>query len=242
MPFLWDEPALVVAHRGSPREAPENTLASFRAAKAAGAPAIELDVRLTRDGEVVVLHDATLGRTVEGEGSVEEMDAQELLRRDAGAWFSPAFRGERVPRLSEVFREVPDILVNVEIKPDALNAELLPKRVLEVVQDAHALERVLVTSFDPHLAVEYAKRAGRPAGGLSAFPLEPGDLEGLEHLSLMAVAADALDEGTLSTIRAAGKHAYAWTVNDLDLAAALVRRGVHGIITDRPRETLARLA
>src|SRR5690606_12934395 len=92
----------IVAHRGSSAEAPECTLASIRRAIAAGATAAEIDVRTTKDGALVVLHDATLNRTTNGTGAVNERTLAEVRALDAGSWFDPKFAGEKVPTLAEV--------------------------------------------------------------------------------------------------------------------------------------------
>jgi glycerophosphoryl diester phosphodiesterase len=91
----------IIGHRGAPRETPENTLASFRRAFELGADAIELDVRLSRDGAPIVMHDATLERTTDGADSVSQRTLAQLKRLDAGSWFDPKFRGERIPTLEE---------------------------------------------------------------------------------------------------------------------------------------------
>ena len=108
-----------IAHRGASRCAPENTLAAFEAAIRQGVDAIELDVRLTEDGVPVVLHDDTLDRTTDGQGPVDALSYQLLRRLDAGAWFGSAFRGERVPTLTEALECARGRCgVNVEIKVD----------------------------------------------------------------------------------------------------------------------------
>lgn len=104
---LADQSALmgveqVVAHRGSSLDRPENTLASFRRAIEAGATTVEVDVRTTRDGHLVVLHDATLDRTTTGSGRVRDLTLDEVRQFDAGRWFDPKYAGERVPTLKEI--------------------------------------------------------------------------------------------------------------------------------------------
>lgn len=218
--FEWAVVPRVIGHRGSPREAPENTLASFRAAWAAGARAFELDVRLTKDDALVVHHDAQLGRIVGGAGFIEALPRAQL----------PA----AVPTLAEVLRALPDALVDVEVKADALNAEDVPRRVREVVEDARATERVLVTSFAPELADAYAAASGRPAGYILPFPPDAGDLDAWPRLSFVALAADAVVEEALALAKERGSRLLAWTVNDIEDARALLAAGVEGIITDRP--------
>ncbi len=105
---------LAVGHRGTVRFAPENTLAAFRKAIELGLDLIEMDVRETKDGHLVIMHDATVDRTTNGKGQVAELTLAEIKRLDAGSWFSPQFAGERVPTLDEALaalagRALPDI-------------------------------------------------------------------------------------------------------------------------------------
>src|SRR2546422_27504 len=107
---------------------------------------IELDVQLTRDGEVVVLHDWTLDRTTTGTGAVRERSLAEIQALDAGAWFGDTFGGARVPTLGEVLAAV-GLPVNVELKP--VGDDGLEAQALAVVESAGALERIVFSSFDP---------------------------------------------------------------------------------------------
>ncbi|MCS7313960.1 MAG: glycerophosphodiester phosphodiesterase family protein [Bryobacterales bacterium] len=101
VPFYdWPGP-LVVAHRGASRYAPENTLAAFRKAIELGADLIEFDVRETKDGHLVIMHDDTVDRTTDGEGRVSDLTLEQIKKLDAGSWFGPQFKGERVPTLEE---------------------------------------------------------------------------------------------------------------------------------------------
>ena len=100
-------PPYVIAHRGISARAPENTLASFAlAVNSPGIDMVELDVRLTRDEEVIVLHDRTLQRTTTGNGIARKYSLQELSKYDAGSWFEPAFQTERIPTLRQVLQLV----------------------------------------------------------------------------------------------------------------------------------------
>ncbi len=92
----------VIAHRGLAKRAPENTLAAFLAAGAAGAHAVELDVHMSRDGALIVMHDEAVDRTTDGSGQILDLSSSEIRRLDAGSWFGEAFVGERVPLLEEV--------------------------------------------------------------------------------------------------------------------------------------------
>lgn len=231
----WRRPPRIVGHRGAPEDAPENTLDSFRQALVQGATAVELDARLTADGEVVVHHDRELGRTVAGDGAVEDATSADLRSRDAGSWFHPRFAHARVPTLDEVLGALPPTtLVNVELKPDAWNAETLPAAVHGVVEAHGALDRVLATSFDAGLATAYAALARRPAGLILGVEPDEGDVADWPLLGVFAVRHELLDEAALDLLRGAGKTVLAWTVNDAARAARLLDRGVAGVITDRP--------
>src|SRR5215210_2384008 len=146
-----DEWPVNLAHRGASSLAPENTIEAFRLALEAGAGGLELDVHMTRDGHIVVIHDATVDRTTSGTGAVSELTIDELRGLDAGFDFSPdggstrPYRGResRVPTLEEVLREFPGVAVNIDIKAGSSDIEAA---VLEVLREANALDRVLVVS------------------------------------------------------------------------------------------------
>lgn len=222
VPFAWDAPPRVVGHRGSPREARENTSESFRAASAhEGVRAVELDARLSADGEVVVHHDAELGRVLAGDGAIEAMKAEDLVARGA-------------PRLADVLALGSALLVNVELKGDGERAGELPARVHEVVKAAGAEDRVLVSSFDHELADAYARLADRPGGMILPFAPDPADLGAYPRLAFVMLAEDAALDEVIAACRDAGKRVYVWTVNDEKRAAGLLAAGAVGVITDRP--------
>lgn len=221
MPHAWDRPPRVIGHRGSPHEAPENTIPSFLAALDAGAGGVELDARLTRDGRVVVHHDAALGRVVPGEGLVEDLDLARLP--------------PEVPTLDAVLRALPErARVNVEIKADGRDAARFPRLVADVVAHAGAAERVLVTSFDAELAARYHDLTGQPVGVILPFPIVPDDVAqwtGAKHVML---AWDAALPEVVAPLRAAGHQVAVWTVNDETDALTFLDAGASSIITDRP--------
>ena len=208
----------VIGHRGAPREATENTLASFEAARRAGVRAVELDARLAADGIVVVHHDAELGRVIAGEGRIEALAAPALVEKG-------------IPLLSAVLA-LP-LLVNVEIKSDADNARELPRRVLDAARRADAVERVLVTSFDHELADEYARLSGDPAGMIVPFPPDE-ELASFPRLRYVALGVDAALPETIDACRRAERRVMVWTVNDEPTARAVLAMGAHAVITDRP--------
>lgn len=148
---------LVVGHRGAPGYAPENTMASFEKALELGADLLELDIQLSRDGELVVMHDADVSRTTDGQGRIAEMSLAEIRQLDAGAWFGARFCGQRVPMLTEVLAwakgRTPLV---IEIKRRLRPVPGIEKKLLEALHDHEMLDDVMVTSFD-HLSVKLVK-------------------------------------------------------------------------------------
>ena len=138
---------LGIAHRGASGRAPENTHVAFAAALALGAEAIELDVQLSADGELVVIHDETLERTTDGTGPVGDRTAAELAALDAGSWFAPEFRGERIPLLADVIAQLRDhVTLNVEIK-SARDLGVIEPKLAALVAAERATERIVFSSL-----------------------------------------------------------------------------------------------
>jgi glycerophosphoryl diester phosphodiesterase len=245
------------AHRGASARAPENTLEAFRLAVEAGAGGLELDVHVTRDGEVVVIHDASVDRTTDGSGAVAGMTLAELRDLDAGYRFSPdrgstfPFRGRglRIPTLAEVYEEFPAASVNIDIKEPQPGAE---EAVLRVIQSAEAAERSLVVS-DDHAVVRRFRRlsGGRISTGASRLEIATFYassrlcLERLVHPPYDALQVPVDYRGiSLVTLRfvvaahSRGARVDVWTINDPDEMRRLLDLGVDVVMTDRP-ETLA---
>jgi glycerophosphoryl diester phosphodiesterase len=152
----------VCAHRGHSAGAPENTLPALVAAAERGATVAEIDVVLTREAEIVLMHDEILDRTTDGRGRVAGYDLAELRRLDAGAWFGPAFAGTRVPILAEALAVARrhGLGLLVEIK-ERRRVDLMIDRLAEVLAAEGAIEEVLVISFDhPSLLRVQARMPG----------------------------------------------------------------------------------
>lgn len=162
----------VVGHRGACEVAPENTLASFERAWRDGADIVEMDVRLSADGQVVVFHDATVERTTDGVGEVASMTLAELKRLDAGRWFAPRFAGERVPTLREVFDWAAGkigLLLELKYSPYGSYEPYLVPAVLDVIEDAGIAEQVATISYQPRAMRQLKALApGIPAGPMTS--------------------------------------------------------------------------
>jgi glycerophosphoryl diester phosphodiesterase len=242
-----------LAHRGASALAPENSLEAFRIAVEAGAGGLELDVHMTRDGHVVVIHDPTVERTTSGKGAISEMTIDELRALDAGYGFSPdggrtrpyRGRGVRVPTLEEVLEEFPGVAVNIDIKAAYPGVEAA---VLQVLRETDAWGRALVVST-PYATV---KRFRKISGGhisTGASRWEIGVFYFLSRLRLerlLSPSYDALQVPlrhrgiplvTPRFVRAAharGVRVDVWTINRADEMRRLLALGVDVIMTDRP--------
>ena len=213
---------LLIGHRGAPGHAPENTLASFRAAVAHGVDGIELDVQLV-DGQLIVMHDQRLEKTTNGRGRVAETSFAALRQLDAG-------NGERVPTLDEVLALVPDrLLVNVELKTAGTAA--VAARRLDGEQ-----RPLLVSSFDhAELGRFHALCPSVPCAPLARH-WHPGlrrtvDAVRAAHLNL---ADRAATPARLEAARSWGVDCLIFTVNDARRAAQLRDWGAGGVFTDYP--------
>lgn len=223
---------LLVGHRGAAARAPENTAAAIRAAARAGAHMVELDVQMTRDGRLVLLHDRRLGRTTSGTGTVRAARYRELAQLDAGAWFHPRFSGERILLAAQALRLARRrrLWVNLELKRTARRERLLlaVKRLLRRL----GTRRLLLSSFDPALlrplgphrraliASRQADRSLRQAARLGCVAWHP-------HHALLTPAR-------ILRAHQAGLRVHAWTVGRAALARRLLRWGVDGVFSDDP--------
>jgi glycerophosphoryl diester phosphodiesterase len=230
--------ALVIAHRGASGTRPENTLVAFRHAETLGAHMVELDVQLSRDGAVVVIHDWTLGRTAGARGRVASRTLAELQKLDAGAWFAPEFIGERIPTLQQVLDAI-TLPINVELK--ARGDDGLEARALEVVEAAGAHDRVVYSSFHPESLVRLRRRS--PSAAIAVLTSDRRlaralRLAGRVGATALHIRKDGVPPDEVRTAAAQGLEIRAWTVNDPAEFARLEEAGVSGVFTDFPERFL----
>ncbi|MFO0997997.1 MAG: glycerophosphodiester phosphodiesterase family protein [Alphaproteobacteria bacterium] len=235
----------VIGHRGASRRAPENTLAGIRMAARLGIAWVEFDVRLTADGVPVLFHDAMLERTTNGCGAVVAHGLEPLRRLDAGAWFGPAFRGERIPTLKEAI-EVLDELglgANVEIKPEEGRGAEAGRAVLSVLARHWPRKRPypVVSSFDwSVLATIAAEAPGWPLGLLMARPhREWRAWANRVKAATIHCGARGLDKRAISTLKRARLPLVLYTVNGIARARQLLAWGADSLISDVPDRLLA---
>jgi glycerophosphoryl diester phosphodiesterase len=220
----------VFAHRGGAKLGPENTIEAFDRGLETGADGLEFDVRLSRDGEVVIMHDATIDRTTGGRGQVGAFSAEELSR-----W--------RVPRLREVFERYPQAACIIELKD---NSDALARRVVELVREHRATDRVAIGSFyvgplraarrlEPRIPTGAAKPEIRLAlygsyAGLTPFWASYRALQVPERSRARRVVSRRF----IRSAHAAGVVVQVWTVDEERDIRRLLAWGVDAIISDRP--------
>ena len=237
---------LNIAHRGNSSRAPENTLAAFTAAAAAGAGMIETDLQLSADGTVVLIHDDTLNRTAGRDGRVADLTASELQSADAGSWFSQDYAGERVPVLADLVDFAaghPELGWLLEFKgewnPDQVAAAAEPLR------DAGLAGRCVLQGFSPRTVRSLQAAAPDIERGLLIM-MQPAPGEEHQLLRFLSETATGYcnphggilrsSPQLVSTLQAEGVRICTWTLNEPSLWGTAAAAGVDGIITDRPAE------
>ncbi len=234
----WPPP--VIGHRGAAGEAPENTLAGLRCAHSFGCQWVEFDVRITADGEPVLLHDDRLERTTNGQGKVRELPLAAIRRFNAGAWFDPLFACEPVPTLTEVIGVLSELGLgaNIELKSerrDAVTTALAVTKVLSQSWPSH-LPAPLVSSFSVE-AVEVARDyAPAFARGLLIRTVTAARIRRAAALGCTTINVDhrCLRPAIVAELREAGYSVMAYTVNDAARARELWGWGVASIFSDFP--------
>ncbi|WP_418275085.1 glycerophosphodiester phosphodiesterase [Isoptericola jiangsuensis] len=238
---------LVVAHRGYAAVAPQNTLASFEAAWRTGAPALELDVRLTADGVPVVLHDATVDKVTDGVGAVGDLDAATVRSLDAGSRFSRHLAGQRIPTFAEVVDFLmlrPGLDLLCEYKGTWTADQLAPT--IATLDAAGLAGRVLVQGFSRATVTALREAAPHLPRGLLCDAVPPDLLAAATDRGAVtvnpSVAAVLADPALVARAHDAGLRVMPWTANEPSEWAGLCAAGVDAIITDRPGELRGWLA
>ena len=234
---------LVIGHRGASREAPENTLASFRLAFEQGADGIEADFRLSADGEIVCLHDDSTGRTAGTDLRVAETSWQELRRLEVGGWKGEAWRGERIPSLTEVLACLPaDKRIFIELKS---GLQIIARLAATLAGAGVAPQRVRLLAFSAELILALKERLpDYRACWLTDYlwrgtwhPSPQQVLDTLRRCRADGVASRSrrvLDAPFVAALRAESREIHVWTVDAAAEARRLASLGVDSVMTNRP--------
>jgi glycerophosphoryl diester phosphodiesterase len=232
---------LICAHRGASAHAPENTLAAFRLAVDHRADAVELDAKLTLDGEVIVIHDTTTDRTTNGKGRVRDYTLAQMKALDAGSWKGPEFAGEPIPTLAEVFEAVGEkLMINVELTNYATLNDTLVEKVIDLVRHFRLQKSVFFSSFS---AINLLKAQRLAPEIYSAILTLPG-YQGWLYRSVVGqwITPKAIHpyytdvtEAFVKKQHALNRRIHTWTVDPPEEIQRLIRIGTDGIITNDPR-------
>ena len=248
----WDFPPgslplpLIIAHRGDVTNAPENTIRAFQKALELGADGIELDVRLTKDDQLVVFHDRRLERTSNGNGPVNLSTLDEVRALNAGSWFASEFAGERPPTLDEVFESLPaDFLINVEMKVIMKGMRLIAHKVAEVVRRHGRWDSTLVASFNPIALWELRKIEAKIIRGYiwsrrHPFPIRSRIFSPLVQADWYDPANDSYNTKLHRKFQLRGARVLAWDLDfDRDMERMVGAR-LEAIVTDSLEDMLDR--
>ena len=231
----------VIAHRGYSGKYPENTMLAFEKAAEAGCDEIELDVHVTKDGQVVVCHDEVLGHAVDGEGVVKDHTWEELRRMNAAKLYPQLTEFERIPLFEEycAWAAGQNITTNVELKTGGYYYEEIEEKTAEIVKRYGLQERVMFSSFN-HVSLLRIKQLlpececgaliGRSGIGNAGYYCSRYGFE-CYHPDHTGVTDEILEN-----CRRYGIKINAWTVNDMDDLAKAYERGYAGVITNYPLE------
>lgn len=243
-----DRPASVeiVGHRGASYDAPENTLAAIKLGWEQQADAVEFDVYLSKDGQIILSHDADTKRAAGVDKKVVEQTYQELRRLDVGAWKDKKYTGERIPLLSEALATIPkgkrvfiEVKCGPEIVPELQRVLAVAKRptsetaVISFNKDVVAASKKTLPECKVYwiVSVKKDKQTGEWNHSVDSLIQTAKELHA-DGLDLSA--CDLIDRGFGDRVKASGLELLVWTVNDVKVAHQMIAAGVQGITTDRP--------
>ncbi len=224
---------IITAHRGFSAAAPENTLPAFQLAIDQGCERAELDVQMTKDGVVMVTHDANLRRCTGRNQNIYDMTYEEVRKLDAGRWFGQKYAGTKVPTLEEVLRLCKDkIQLNIEIKPNASTPEL-EAETIRIIHENDFENDCVITSQSYETLCKVKELAPEiPTGYILALGV--GSYYDLPAADFFSVESTFITSGMVQQVHLRGKTVSAWTVNRQKDASSLLSLGVDDVITDKP--------
>lgn len=247
--FSWRklaEKPIVIAHRGSSDSAPENTMAAFKKAVEERAHAIELDVRLTRDNKVIVIHDSRLERTTNGRGKVSDFDLTDLAAFDNGSWYHPKFSSEKIPTFSEVSKLTnTKVGLNIELKSLEKHQKLLAENCVSLIQQNKLQKSVLISSFE-HSVVSHVKKLDKTIMTAIIYsPVihlgrNPSALAKKFDADAFVISRNYLRDNMVTEAHDSGIAVFVYTIENWSQLERMVNAKVDGVMTSSPK-TIRRL-
>ncbi|MQS75423.1 glycerophosphodiester phosphodiesterase family protein [Companilactobacillus halodurans] len=233
----------IIAHRGIPTLAPENTMASFNVVVNQDVKWIETDLSITKDEKVFVIHDDKLNRTTNQSGSIETVDSSDVLNADAGYWFAERFRGEKVPTLDQLidFLNIHKVNANIELKGvvgDNANylADKLVEKFAEALDNLDDHVDLIISSFNPIMLEKMYKLRPNLKYAVLFSRETLGDDWNLVmqacHAKIVHPDSSGLTQAKLEQMKDYGYEVNVWTVDDVNRAQELLKWGADGIITN----------
>ena len=224
---------LIMAHRGYSAAAPENTLPAFTMAIEEGFTAAELDVQMTKDGVIVVLHDSNLKRMAGLDLNIWDVTYEEIRDVDVGSSFSKEYAGTRIPTLDEVLKTCDgNLFLNIEIKRTG-HDEGITGRVIDVIMENEYLEHCDITSQD-YATIEEVKAINPDIKTAYTSIVGLGSIHRLPAADIISIQETFATYENISNIHNAGKLVFVWTVNEEDTMEQLITLNVDAILTNDP--------
>ncbi|MCM1272999.1 MAG: glycerophosphoryl diester phosphodiesterase membrane domain-containing protein [Clostridium sp.] len=229
--------ASVTAHRGDSEHAPENTMSAIALAVENQADIIEIDVRQTKDGQFVIMHDASLKRTTGVDKNVEDVTFNFIRNLDAGSWYSEEYAGEKVPTLEEVliFGQQNNVFLNIELKPADTNFNYA-QGIMALIEQYDYIDHCYVASTDYNILKEM-KLLNEDIQTLYIMKMAFGDFGDMQDIDAFSIRHNFISSEIVRDIHKQGKLVYGWTINTKESIKGLLLLDVDGVITDDPYET-----
>ena len=241
----------VISHRGANRYAPQNTIEAFKKAIELKADGFETDVHLTKDGELVICHNYTIDETSDGKGNVSDMTLSQLEKFDFGSYFSPRYKGAKIPTVRELLALVKESdleTLNIEIKSPLNGETVIVDETIKLVKEFDLLDKLIISSFDPKLLtrakeIDEKCKTGYLYSFTKKITYENKMIKKYVEYA-KSIGADALhpqflfvDKEYVERAHAAGLMVNPWTVNSPAVIEKMIKYGCDNIITDYPDVT-----
>lgn len=235
--IYYSNRALVTAHRGDSYHAPENTMSAIVVAMDNQADIIEIDVRQTSDGELVLMHDESLFRTTGVKKRVGDVDYAFVSTLDAGSKFSKDYKGEHIPTLREAieFAKENELIYNIELKPEDYYDNYV-ENVVGLIEEYDYIDQCVLASSD-YDALKEVKLLNPDIKTIYIMSVIYGDFKDMEYADGFSVRHIFVNKDLVKTIHKNNKEIYVWTVNSESKVKELLLLDVDSIITDNPYET-----